>query len=286
VGISGDSAITCRPIAHRFRHLHILNVDKEYVVAIVISPFSKSRPTIPTILGVVLLLGSLFTFTLVAQELIASVRTQLAQVEVRTQAGVPLTITSINVISTDPNQPVFTYEVVNAKDKPVSAYAIRHDVTTGTTETSGVSFTSLWTVSSLLYPQTRTPEEFGRTTYGATVSKVVLSVDFVEFADGSTWGFDTFKMSEKLAGRRAGGQATLKTFREKSKTHGLSMVSSALEEEPSLAPQADKSPIWKDGFEEGIRIVRIRLQHAQRKGGLSALESELLQPFDISDGRQ
>jgi len=255
-------------------------------MAISISPFSKSRPTIATILGAAMLLGALFTFTLATRELLAAAKTQLANVEVRTQAGVPITITSINVTSSNPKQPVFTYEVVNPSDKAVSAYAIRHDVTVGTTETSGVSFTSLWSISSLLDPQTRSPEEFGGTTYGAAVSKVILSVDFVEFADGSTWGDDTFKMSEKLAGRRAGGQATLKVFRDKSKTQGLIAVSDALEEDLSIAPQADKSPLWKEGFGEGVRIVRVRLQHAKRKGGIPALDLELLQPFDLSEGRQ
>lgn len=255
-------------------------------MAITITPSYKSRTTVTTILGVTTLLGSLFAFTFASQELITAGRTQPAKVEVLTQAGVPIAITSINVTSSDTKRPVFTYEIVNSKDKPISVYAIRHDVTIGTTETSGVSLTSLWSVNSLLYPQTRSQEEFGGTTYGATVSKVVLSVDFVEFADGSTWGSDSFKMSEKLAGRRAGGRAMLQVFRDKSKAHGLIAVSDDLEADFSIAPQADKSPLWKDGFGEGVRIVRVRLQHAKRKGGIPALDSELLQPFDLSDGRQ
>lgn len=255
-------------------------------MAITITLSGEWRTTLSTILGVATLLGSLFAFNLAAQELITAGRTQPAKVEVRTQADAPITITSINVTSSNPKQPVFTYEAANSKDKPISAYAIRHDVIIGTTETSGVSLTSLWTVNSLLYPQTRSLEEFGGTTYGATVNNVVLSVDFVEFADGSTWGSDSFKMSEKLAGRRAGGRAALQMFRNKSKAHGLATVSDDLEEDLSIDPQADKSPLWKDGFGEGVRIVRVRLQHAKRKGGIPALDLELLQPFDLSDGRQ
>jgi len=93
-------------------------------------------------------------------------------------------------------------------------------------------------------------------------------------------------MSEKLAGKRAGGQAALKMFRGKSKMHGLPAVANAIEEEISLASEQDKSQLWKDGFAEGVKIVRVRLQHARSKGGLPALKLELFQPFDISKGRK
>ncbi|MDQ1592282.1 MAG: hypothetical protein QOG71_2909 [Pyrinomonadaceae bacterium] len=255
-------------------------------MAITVIPTSKQSTT-ATFLAAATLLGAVCAFIFTSRELVAAVRTQQpVKVEVQPQADVPLAITSIYVTSSDLKQPDFTYEVVNTNNKPISAYAIRHEVTIGATQTSGVTFTSMWSHSSLLQPQSKIVEQSVGTTYGATVSGVMLSVDFVEFADGSTWGADTFKMSEKLAGRRTGGRTALKEFREKSNLHGPGAVSSMLEEEISLAPQVDKSPIWKEGFEEGIKIVRLRLQHAKRKGGLSALESELLKPFDISEERE
>lgn len=246
----------------------------------------KARFGVKTLLAAAMVIGAVVTFVLTAQELIAAGRKQAVNVEVQNQPGVPLSITSLNVTSSDATKPVFTYEVINTNDQPISAYAIRHDVIIGTAQTSGVTFTSRWSVNSLLYPQTGSAEEFGSTTYGATVSKVILSVDFVEFADGSTWGADAFKMSEKLAGKRVGGEAALEMLRGKSEMHGLTAVADAIEEEISLASEQDKSELWREGFAEGVKIVRLRLQHAKSKGGLPALKSELLLPFDIAKGRK
>lgn len=250
-----------------------------------LSRFSLAKRSL-TLLAAGALLTALLALGITSRELLSGIRIQAINVEVQTQSGVPLTIGSVVVTPSDPKQPVFSYEVINSGDKPISAYAIRHDVTVDSVQTSGVTFTSMWSYNSLLYPQARNPENSGSTAYGAAVNKVVLSVDFVEFADGSTWGADTFKMSEKLAGQRAGGRAALTELRDKSKKHGLKAVSDAIDEEIVLTPESDKSRIWKVGFEEGVRIVRVRLQHAKRKGGSSALESELLKPFDISEERQ
>jgi hypothetical protein len=232
------------------------------------------------------LLASLLIFALTSRELSAAGKAQAASIEVLAQAGVPLAITSIVSSTSDPKQPTFTYEVVNSSDKPVSAYAIRYDVTVGASQTSGAAFTTLWSANSLLQPQARSAEDFQNTTYGAAVSKVILSVDFVEFADGNTWGADTFKMSEKLAGARAGGSAALEQLRGEAKARGLKSVADLIDKEIKLTPQTDKTETWKEGFEEGVRSVRARLQHAKRKGGLSTLESELFQPFDVSEGRR
>lgn len=253
----------------------------------------EARFRVTTLLAVTMVICSVFTFVLTARELVAAVRKQAVEgeaqklnVEVQNQSGTPLSITSINVTSSDATQPVFTYEVINTKEQPISAYAIRHDVIIGTAQTSGVTFSSRWTGNSLLYPQTASAEEFGSTTYGAPVNKVILSVDFVEFADGHTWGSDTFKMSEKLAGKRVGGETALEMLRGKSKMLGLNAVAEAIEEEISLTAEKDKSELWQEGFAEGVKIVRLRLKHAKSKGGLPTLKEELHRPFDISKARK
>lgn len=245
-----------------------------------------TRERLTTILAAASLLAALTTFTLTSRTFLAANKPQLVNVEVQSQVGSPLSIGQIRPFASDPKQPTFGYEVSNLSDKPISAYAIRHDVALGKTQTSGVMLISFWSISSLLYPQAKNVEDFGGTTYGVAVNKITLSVDYVEFADGSTWGPDTFKASQRLAGKRAGGRLSLKNLRDKFKARGVASVLEGIEQELNLAPPPDKSDIWKEGFKEGTNLVRLRIQHAKSKGGLSAVEAELLQPFDVSEGRQ
>ncbi len=216
----------------------------------------------------------------------AASRPRAVVVEVRSQEGCPLTVRPLGPAPSDPQQPVFNYEVINSGRRPVSAYAIRHDVTVGSSQTSGVTLTALRSSDALLYPSASSAEDFRGRRYGAEVSRVVLSVDLVEFADGGAWGDDTFKMSEKLAGTRAGGQAALRELRRTFAARGLSAVGEAVEGEIVIAPPTDQSELWKESFAEGGRIVRARLQSAKRKGGLPAVERELNRPFDALEGRR
>jgi hypothetical protein len=146
--------------------------------------------------------------------------------------------------------------------------------------------TSLRSGDSLLYSQARVEENFMGITYTAEVSEVLLSIDFVEFEDGTTWGADTFKMSEKLAGRRAGGKAALDKLRVLAKARGLKVVVGSLEENMEMAAPSSGSELWKEGFNEGVRIVQATLMYVQRQNGDAALERELLKPFDISERKQ
>ncbi len=50
--------------------------------------------------------------------------------------------------------------------------------------------------------------------------------------------------------------------------------------------QSDQTPLWREGFDEGVRIVQAKLNHTKHKKGVAALERELLEPFDVSERRQ
>ncbi|MCP9495750.1 MAG: hypothetical protein MSG64_14985 [Pyrinomonadaceae bacterium MAG19_C2-C3] len=248
-----------------------------------------------TLLSSLVLIGSLFLFVSTAQELWATVRVQAARVEVQTQANSPILITSISIVPSDPKAPTFGYEVVNVGSKAISAYVVRHDTYDGDVQSggSGMTFKSMWSFNSLLHPYARHDETFAGVTYGTDISKIVLSVDFVEFADGSTWGADTFQTSEKLAGRRAGGRAVIKKLRDIRKVSGLKTVSDTIESDTNPLPvvtittaEMEKSQLWKEGFDEGVRIVRVRLKNAHRKGGSIAMEVELSKQYDVSEERQ
>lgn len=239
-----------------------------------------------TLSSILILSVAIISLVLASSELYAAIKTQEAKVTAREQADSPLIIIITGVAPSDPKAPEFSYEVLNISHKAISAYAIRHDALVGNSQSSGVMLVSMRSVNSLLHSQARLEETFRGITYAAGVNEVALSVDFVEFEDGTRWGTDAFKMSEKLAGRRAGGRAALKKLRDLAKTRGLKAVLDALEENIDGVAQSAESQLWKEGFDEGVRIVQAKLKHAQHKNGVAALEKELLESFDTSEGRQ
>jgi hypothetical protein len=211
-------------------------------------------------------------------------------VTVQTQLDSPLRISTTEVTSTDPLTPGFNFTITNTSNRLIRAYAIRHDTSSdlGENSGSGLMFFHLSSIESLLKPSQAIQETHpASATYSQPVKTIILSIDFVEFDDGSTWGADTFKSADRLAGQRAGGHAAINKLRSILRAGGPAAVVRAMTtEEANASPQSGGSKEWQDGFQAGFGIVRNRLQRAQNKGGLAAVAAELDQPFDASEGRQ
>ncbi|HEY0323337.1 MAG TPA: hypothetical protein VGC66_20435 [Pyrinomonadaceae bacterium] len=239
------------------------------------------------LISILILTVATVCLILTSRELYAAIRTQDVNVTAQKQVGSPITLEIISVTSSNPKEPVFSYDVINTGSKTIKAYAIRNDVTVGSDVNSGVTYSYMHEPSAFLYPGTRRLESFGSVTYGGDVSKVVLSVDYVEFEDGATWGDDIFKISEKFAGQREGYRAAIKKLRENFKSKGRGALLSALENDfTDLYPQADKPQQWKDGFNNGLKIARSRLKYIHKNGGVSALEYELEKPLEETPKEQ
>lgn len=227
-------------------------------------------------LSVVMLATAVVSLLLASKELYATVRTQSANVKAAQQAGAPIVVKVTSITPSDHKTPVFTYEVMNISLMSVKAYAIRHDTTIGSTLTSGASHFYALEQYAFLHPNFSHSKQFGSSTYGGDVEKVVLSVDYVEFEDGTTWGRDEFKTSERLAGQHTGHQSVVENLRETLETKGKrGLLSALVTEVDDLQPPQSKSQQWKEGFRVGLKIARARLRHAQESGGMTALEYEL-----------
>jgi hypothetical protein len=210
------------------------------------------------------------------------------RLSVERQEDSPLLITGANFIPTNPYAPNFSFLVTNASRKSIRAYTVQTVVTFGDqgARVVGSSLNHLVSKDLLLREgQTRQKIEPGNDTYPEVVREVVLSVDFVEFDDGSTWGKDAHRSAEVLAGQRAGGKAAIRYFRELLSQDKLQVSEiedraiEVLNEEKSNA-----SASWKRGYEIGIGIVRNRLAKAYSLGN-EHLRKELENPFDASEGR-
>lgn len=219
----------------------------------------------------------------------ASTQIPPPQILIEQQPDSPLRISSIYMTSPDPFEPQYGYTITNIKDKSIRAYAIKEDIRLGDGQagTSGVDLSHLPSLKLLLQPsQSRLISADNSSKYTQPVREIILSVDFVEFSDGSTWGNDLFNSAQRLAGQRAGGKAALKRFRERLKTGGPDSLTDAIIQDDVI--QSDNqvsSQDWQEGFQTGIGIVRNRLKEAKRKGGAEVIK-ELERPFDASEGRQ
>lgn len=199
------------------------------------------------------------------------------RVSVRAQADAPLRISSVADNSDDADTPLVEFAVENVGAQPILAFWISYDmVIHGTNVTLGRGVNA--NKQELILPPGK---RRSLAISNSDREKVVLSVDFVEFADGSTWGADTAKYAESLAGERAGARAEAERLVKLLKTGGLQAVKEAAAEKvnyPDLTPESRREV----SFLIGVRATRGRVLQASEKGGLPAVESALRQPYDMS----
>ena len=195
---------------------------------------------------------------------------QSVHINVKPQPDSPLSLTAVRIVFDDPYKPAFEYTVVNNNDKPIRAYTIRRD--------DGITGSSL---SMLNLPFQRGQsqwESIGDTTYSEPVREILLSVDFVEFVDGTAWGPDTTRSSQRLAGIRAGMSVERNRLLTVLNDDSIAKLISDLEGQLDVSPPPGNSSEWSDGFRIGTLQYRARLRRTRTQGGQAALESVLRQP--------
>lgn len=150
------------------------------------------------------------------------------------------------------------------------------------------SFVYLSTEQLLLRPHESRQEIGGAgKAYEKAPTEVALSVDFVEFADGSRWGNDVGKSGARLDGQRAGTRTAIKQYREILAQKGVEGLELALTNSSLIKSESGTAPVdWQEGFRTGVSIVTRRLATAKLKEGSEGLKRELDQPLDSKGGRR
>lgn len=205
------------------------------------------------------------------------------------QRDAPVSILSTFVEVSNPLSPRYGYSITNLSDKAITALAIQESANIGPGAPSvSTSFTHFPTVKLLLGPHQSMPEEGGNgRRYDRAPFQVTLSLDFVEFADGTRWGEDISRSGEMLDGKRAGGKAALKKYREILSSHGINGVTQSLGKSDLVRPETNaQSDAWLRGFNMGVTSTRGRLTRAKTNNGDNGVLSELDKPFDSMEGRR
>lgn len=206
-------------------------------------------------------------------------------VEKKKQPGSPLIIGNMVIAeSEDGRMPEITFTVTNKSDKVIIAYAVKHEGAFGQGAVAG-AITNISPDSERALLPGRSPHmEIGGIEYSGMPETMILSVDFVEFADGTRWGLDTMKTGERVDGTRAGAQAVRDALLLILKAGGVDAVVQSLD---TIEPQADQSSLhsseWLDSFSTGVKWMRERVR---RKGrDYSSVEKELQHSPDFKDER-
>jgi len=206
---------------------------------------------------------------------------------VKDQPDSPLTITSVVVdYFPDARMPEVSFKVTNVSGKRIMVYAIKHVAALGSRGAFSGAVTIIRADRKRALRPGESPEgEISGIQYPQPPESLTLSVDYVEFVDGTRWGEDTLKNGERIDGMRAGADAEREALLKVRMTEGAEGVVRSLD---SITPEADqpssRSAQWLDGFRGGVGTMRERV----RSKGQShiEIEKELRQPVVQKENRR
>jgi hypothetical protein len=213
---------------------------------------------------------------------------QPPSISVETQADSPLRVLQINTDSLTTYMPEVELTLTNVSMYPISAYSVRFDVLGEKWQKGGVDLSDATSDQAIFKPgQSKQITLGGGVRYSDPIKALKITIDFVEFTNGTIWGPDSFQSGERLAGRRAGAQAIAQRFREIFHEKGPSAVLAGVETESvDVTSESNHSARWLEGFQSGITVMRSRIKEAYSQAGLSGIETALTQAFDAREEKE
>ena len=189
---------------------------------------------------------------------------------VKPQTDPPLLISGMTVVDAkDPGMPTVQFTVRNKTRKRIMAYAIRHDETLAHSSFSGTVAMNSPDRNRAIQPGAEWQLEVAGIQYSEPVISMMLSVDFVEFVDGTRWGPDTYKHGELIDGLRVGVKMAKEAMLKRLEADGAKAFVDSLD---SFKVEPDRPDLhtseWVEGFRHGVGWMRERV----RSKGKDAVE--------------
>lgn len=200
---------------------------------------------------------------------------------VKDQPDSPLTIIEpILDEFSDSRMPRVYFNVINISGKRILAYAIKHEAALGSRGGFSGSIAVINPDREHALAPGKAPQgEISGIQYPQPPESLTLSVDFVEFVDGTRWGDDTLKNGDRLDGIWAGAEAEREALLKVLTTNGTEEVMRSLD---SIEPKADqplsRSDQWLEGFRHGVGWMRGRVRNKRQNH--SEIEKELRRPVE------
>jgi hypothetical protein len=204
---------------------------------------------------------------------------QSSEVTIKDIADTPL---KISVVKVESDETFLVHiKLTNTTDKPICSYSIRHDDYLEGKILKGLSLNNSPTQRLLFMPGESRNEVVGA--HYRDIERIEISADFVEFLDGKSWGPDTFKSGERLAGTRVGALTTAELLTGMLDAEGpIAVMNFIANESFNISPPAGHSSEWLFGFSLGINSIRDRLRNFEGDQSQSNIESILLKPIDAA----
>jgi hypothetical protein len=112
-------------------------------------------------------------------------------------------------------------------------------------------------------------------------SKIALTVDFVQFADGTTWYSNDGQKYVHPEGVRAGAQDAAEHLIKVLESSGPEAVLKSLPRiHADVSDRMSTINTWGFGHYCGVTNAAVKVQHANREGGLKAIEGALRRILD------
>jgi hypothetical protein len=208
--------------------------------------------------------------------------------EIAQQIDSPLTITPTVVEVLQPEVLTYRFTVKNLGDKKVEGFAISRSTEANDLRELTVFISPLavgddvdgWTnaIKADMNPE----------------SKILLAVDYVVFADGTSWGKDSRKESIFISAYPEGQKKALSEVKELIDKLDEPALARLLDRDltitklDSLGMDKSKPDKWKSGYAAGYQIVLFELKTIYKKQGISFLPSniktfnDLVKPIRVS----
>jgi hypothetical protein len=203
-----------------------------------------------------------------------------------TSPQAPLQILSTWIANAKPQDFRLVLQVQNQSGKGIRAFAINSHVATSKRQNGHSQFQNLTQRTAVWQPTEIRSIEVSDS-LDDQIRSIRLTVDFVEFTDGSTWGPDSENSRDLLSGEREGAKFEKQRLRKLMETKGLKALTSDAEmgdgNKSEPAAENGHSVKWQEGFRYGVNAIRRRLKNTIASGNKEQIKAELSRPFDTAE---
>jgi hypothetical protein len=209
-------------------------------------------------------------------------------VEVEEQKDCPIQLTVNYVDNSEELHQVINYTIQNTSKKSIKGFVILGGLK------QNYKTITIFFPNKTIEPNTFSNGEFVEERVNIKENKILLSFDYVEFADGSSWGKDDKKQSENIKGGLAGAEYAvekIRTFVERNNKEKLSdLFEKPLSDVEVSIPEnlINKGENWQRGFINGYKgiISNLKIEIAKDNKSLSERLYELKYYFQFERGQR